>query len=144
MTLYSHARNEFSTVFRDRPNILGSIMEVVDNVFGNITEPVTKKYETPQALLNAMSKAFGIKMTREKGQSERPRLQATAIQYFCYQCKLLFKRKYSLDEIGDIIGGGYHHTSVLHSIETCKDRLETRDSVMVDLHEKWIKYNSGK
>lgn len=143
MTLYSKAKTEFSSVFRDRPNILGSIMEVVENIFGNMEEPVTRDYETPEELMKAMSECFGLKIKRIK-KNKISALQRAATQYFCYQCKLMFNKKCTMTEVGKTIGCDYHHTSVLHSIQTCIDRLETREAVMVLLHEKWVVFNSEK
>ena len=128
----------FEEKFNDRPHILGDILDVMDDVFNGDIHPVAR-YETPNDLLKNMSMAFEMPISKIIDR-KRKRLQVSARQYFCYQCKLIFGTKYTLSQIGEVLGG-YDHSSVIHCIQQCRDRLEIKDEATMNLHNIWINYN---
>jgi chromosomal replication initiation ATPase DnaA len=101
--------------------LLGQLIEVRSKIDGNheldwiLDELETKHFITIQMIRSA----------------NRLKKLAAARQLFCW-----YARQHSfltLKQIGEMIHRD--HSTIIHSIQTCQDRLDTQDSLMLELYD---------
>ena len=138
--LYNSLEIEFSRRFNSMPGLLGDIMGVCrEVVFKGIGENLMVKYETPYSLFLGICQALDVRPDVIVIK-DRLREKVAIRQFYCYTAKQVYETRFSLTEIGEVIGGK-DHTTVIHCVNTCKDRLETNDLLMASISNKWKIFN---
>ncbi len=95
---------------------------------------------TIQSLFFHFNKCFGDQVITRKRELEI----YTIRHYFFYECKQLFKNRYSLKYIGSYQQQSpYDHTSVIHAINTIKKYIDKNDQLVLSTIQKWEDYKKN-
>ncbi len=142
--LYNSLEIAFTKQFKGVPGLLHDVLTTTKKVILEQSGyPVLSlKYEDPKELFNSLCSCLNVNV--QKIVSKNRHQENVAIrQFYCYAAKQIFENKYTLDQIGNVIGGK-DHTTVIHCIQTCKKLLESNDLTMLVIQKKWELFNQVK
>lgn len=134
---FTRLNKKFEELFKDRPNLLQDINEVLKDVFS-----YRYKYNNIDEVIESFCIVTGF--TKQKllsGTRKREILEPR--QLLIYKIKEIFGTRYTLKQISTAIGGRDHAT-IIHSIQSCRDKIHTKDEFTMDILIQWELYTENK
>lgn len=138
---YIRLTDKFQELFHDRPNLLEEINTVLREEFVG-TKDIIYQYKNFDELFDSVCEV--TRLPKDKIIAKNRSTEVCAIrQFIAYKCKEIFGTRYSLLEIGNRLGGR-DHTTVIHSIQSYKDRIEAKDGLILSILQIWQRYTEIK
>lgn len=135
--IYYVLKNRFSKKFQDRPNVLQDIVDVLVDTLGD-KGIVYDRIKSLDDLWEHLEYAFYVDREDVLKRSRR-KDRVLLRHFFCFLSKEIFGVRYSLKEIGYMVGKKDHSTA-LHSISTFRNLLYVNDKTAKSLLFIWEKY----
>lgn len=138
---YIRLTETFQHLFKDRPNLLKEINNVLRDEFVGKKDSIYM-YSSFEELFDSV--CFVTQMPKEKIIAKNRSIEVVSIrQFITFKCKEIFGSRYSLKEIGKRLGNR-DHTTMIHSIESYKNRIESKDGLMLSILQIWNRYTENK
>lgn len=109
----------------------GDAMRLI--VVSSLPPDVQKNTDSPQGLLKVIADALEMDY-RDYNNTSRKTAFVHLKQLGCFFLKTYLGERMTLRQIGELIAN-YDHTTVMHSVNTVKDKLYTKDEVYTAKHE---------
>lgn len=138
---YIRLTDKFQELFNDRPNLLQEINNVLIDEFAGKKDAMYR-YRDFDELFDSVCEV--TRMPKLSITAKNRSTEVAAIrQFITYKCKEIFGTRYSLKEIGTKLGGR-DHTTIMYNIQAYKDRIESKDGLMLSILQIWQRYTEIK
>jgi chromosomal replication initiation ATPase DnaA len=113
----SITRNFIQSIIKDHYEMIGKLEKLLDQ-FPVVERIARHKRRPAEEIINAVNEVFNTDCT------EHSRRQRVADARHCAVYMLRQYTDLTLKEIGEQLGSNGHHTTILHSIKTCKNLID--------------------
>jgi|ERR1700733_53041 len=138
---YIRLTEKFQELFKDRPNLLQEINNVLVEEFIGKVEYMYR-YKNFDELFKSVCDV--TQLSKEKILAKNRATEVVAIrQFISYKAKEIFGSRYSLKEIGTKLKQR-DHTSIVYNIKTYKKRIDDKDGLMLSILQIWNRYTENK
>jgi chromosomal replication initiation ATPase DnaA len=136
---YAILTEKFNKLFSDRPNVLQDINSVLTETLLHRKDLM---YSNIDELIDSVCQVTDF--TKEKLFSKsRKRHVLESRQFLIYKVKEIFGTRYTLKEIGKKVGNR-DHTTIMHSLQSCRNKIYTKDEFVTDILIRWEQFTENK
>lgn len=132
--VYQELNEKFEIMFNDRPNVLHDIKSVLREQFLGRND-VMFRYKDMDDVIESICNITDLRPIDLFSKS-RKRHILEARQFAIFKIKEIFGTRYTLKEIGKK-SGGRDHTTIIHAIQSCRNKLFSKDEYLTDILDRW-------